>query len=182
MQNLARMIEFSYECDSLLHNAWLNIPYVFLLFVEMISDKHTWRKLVRCTYQWGLHGFRSIELDLFLPLAFLCNIQLHALLPSTLLDFVDPWLTSWGSLEMQTQVPPWSSNGVAESCSSLFVSDMPAILMIKERSSLVLAWKLHLQWLGMSLGDHGRLWPYETQSSMNHWLIMLVDTMMHAMM
>ena len=41
MQNLAWMIEFSYKCDSLLHNAWLNIPYVFILFVEMISDKHT---------------------------------------------------------------------------------------------------------------------------------------------
>ena len=156
MQNLAWMIEFSYECDSMLHNAWLNIPYVFFLFVEMISDKYTWRKLVRCTYQWGLHGFRSIEPDLFLPLAFLCTIQLHALLLSIFLDFC--WsLTSWGSLEMQTQVPPWLSNDVAKSYSSLFVSDMPAVLMIKERSSLVLTWKLHLQWLG---DVFGRPWSF----------------------
>jgi len=41
MQNLAWMIEFSYECDSMLHNAWLDIPYVFLLFIAMSSDKHT---------------------------------------------------------------------------------------------------------------------------------------------
>ena len=88
-------------------------------------------------------------------LAFLCTIrswrwgygQLHSLLPSTFLDFFDSWLTSWGSLEMQTQVPPWLSNDAAESCSSLFVSDTPAALMIKERTSLVFAWKLHFQWL-----------------------------------
>jgi hypothetical protein len=58
------------------------------------------------------------------------------------LIFVDPWLTSWGSLEMQTQVPPWlslSSSGMAESCSSLFVSDTLAALMIKEGTSLVFA-------------------------------------------
>jgi hypothetical protein len=53
---------------------------------------------------------------------------------STFLIFVCSWLTSWCSLEMQTQVPPWlslSSNGVVESCSSLFVSDMPPVLMVK---------------------------------------------------
>ena len=54
------------------------------------------------------------------------------------LIFVDSWLTSWGSLEMQTQVPPWLSNGVVESCSSLFVGDTPAVLMVKEGTSLVL--------------------------------------------
>ena len=45
--------------------------------------------------EWGLHDFRSIESDLFLPLAFLCTIwprgwgckQLHDLIPSTFLDF-----------------------------------------------------------------------------------------------
>ena len=44
---------------------------------------------------------------------------------------------SWGSLEMQTQVPPLlslPSSDMAESCSSLFVSDTPAILMAKERT------------------------------------------------
>jgi hypothetical protein len=56
-----------------------------------------------------------------------------------LLIFVDPWLMSWSSLEMQTQVPPWLSNDVAKSCASLFISDTLAILIVKERTSLVLA-------------------------------------------
>jgi len=58
------------------------------------------------------------------------------------LIFVDSWLTSWGPLEMQTQVPPWlslSSNGVAESSSSLFISDTPAILIVEEGTSLEFA-------------------------------------------
>ena len=146
MQNLAWMIEFSYECDYMLHNAWLNIPYVFLLFVEIISDKHTWRKLVRCTYQWGLHGFRSIQPDLFLPLAFLCTIrsrrwgcrQLHDLIPSTFLDFcwflVDE-LVFIGDANSSSL----SSNNMAESCSSSFVSDTPTVLIVKEGTSLMLA-------------------------------------------
>jgi hypothetical protein len=74
------------------------------------------------------------------------------------LIFVDPWLTSWGSLEMQTQVSPWlslSSSGMVESCSSLFVSDTPAILMVKEGTSLEFAWKLHLQWLRRC-----HVWPW----------------------
>jgi hypothetical protein len=95
MQNQVWLMEFSCECDSMLHNTWLNLPRVFLCFIEMISDKHIWRKLVRYTYQWGLHGFRSIEQDLLLPSAFLCTFQswrwgyrqLHAFLPSTFLDF-----------------------------------------------------------------------------------------------
>ena len=62
------------------------------------------------------------------------------------LIFVDSWLMSWGPLEMQIQVPPWlslSSNGMVES-SSLFVSDMPAILIVEEGTSLEFACKLHL--------------------------------------
>jgi hypothetical protein len=54
------------------------------------------------------------------------------------LIFVDPWLMSWGSLEMQTQVPPWFSNDLAKSCASLFIRDTPAILIVKKRTSLVL--------------------------------------------
>ena len=50
MQNQVWMIEFSYECDFRLHNAWLLIPCVFLCFIEMISDKHTWRRLIWFTY------------------------------------------------------------------------------------------------------------------------------------
>ena len=53
------------------------------------------------------------------------------------LIFVDPWLTSWGSLEMQTQISPWlslSSNGMAKSSSSLFASDTPAILIGQGRN------------------------------------------------
>ena len=62
------------------------------------------------------------------------------------LIFIDSWLTSWGPLEMRTQVSPWlslSSNGVAESFSSLLL----AILMVEEGTPSILAWKLHLQWL-----------------------------------
>jgi hypothetical protein len=78
---------------------------------------------------------------------------------------VDSWLTSWVSLEMQTQVPPWlslSSSGMAESYSSLFVIGMLVVLMAEEGTSLVFAWKLHLQrlkvvfmrpWLFMALWD-----------------------------
>ena len=58
------------------------------------------------------------------------------------LIFVDSWLMTWGPLEMQTQVVPWlslSSNGMAESSSSLFVSDTPAILIVEEETSLEFA-------------------------------------------
>jgi len=58
------------------------------------------------------------------------------------LIFVDSWLMSWGPLEMQTQVPPWlslSSNGMAESSSSLFVSDTPTIFIVEEGTSLEFA-------------------------------------------
>jgi hypothetical protein len=41
IQNQVWMIEFSYGCDFMLHNAWLDIPCVFIHFIEMISDKHT---------------------------------------------------------------------------------------------------------------------------------------------
>ena len=74
------------------------------------------------------------------------------------LIFVDSWLTGWCSLGMRTQVPPWlslSSNGMAKTCSSLFISDTPAVLMVKEGTSLVLVWKLHLNDLGMLSYDHG---------------------------
>ena len=76
MQNQVWMIEFSYEYDSMLHNAWLDIPYVFLLFIEIISDKHTFGQL---------HDLFSIN-------------------PS--LIYIDAWLVSWCPLEMRTQVPP----------------------------------------------------------------------------
>ena len=64
---------------------------------------------------------------------------------------IDSWLMSWGSLEMQTQVPPWLSSGVAESYSSLFVSDLPAVFMVKEETSSVLVWNLHCNSLGVRL-------------------------------
>jgi hypothetical protein len=41
MQKQVWMIELLYECDSMLHHAWLNIPYVFILLFEMSCDKHT---------------------------------------------------------------------------------------------------------------------------------------------
>ena len=41
MQNQVWMIEFFYELDFMLHNAWLDIPYVFFRFIEVINDKHT---------------------------------------------------------------------------------------------------------------------------------------------
>ena len=64
-------------------------------------------------------------------------------------------------------VLPWLSNDVAESCSSLFVSDTLAVLKIKEWISLVFAWKLHLQWprdvfwvtmVVLGLTRHNRQW------------------------
>ena len=121
IQNQVWMIKFSYECDSMLHNAWLDIPYVFLLFIEIISDKHTWRRLIRFTYGWEL-VVRWV--GPFLVLSFSlqhsdsCMIFSH----QPFLIFVDSWLTGWCSLGMQTQVPPWlslSSNGMVENCSSL---------------------------------------------------------------
>jgi hypothetical protein len=42
-------------------------------------------------------------------------------------------------LGMWTQVPPWLSNDLVESCSSSFISDTAVVLIVKERTSLVLA-------------------------------------------
>ena len=146
MHNQVWMIEFSYEWDFMLHNAWLDIPYVFLIFIEMISDKHTWRKLIRFTYWWELVVHWAGPL---LTLSFVfapsnedtdnCMLFFH----QPFLIFVDSWLTSWYSLELQTWVPPWwslSSSGMAE-------SNTPTVLMVDGRISLVFAWKLPLQWL-----------------------------------
>ena len=36
MHNQVWIIKFSYECDSMLHNAWLDIPYVFLLLLKWL--------------------------------------------------------------------------------------------------------------------------------------------------
>jgi hypothetical protein len=51
-----------------------------------------------------------------------------------LLIFIDLWLMSWGSLEMQTQVPPWLSNDMAKSYASLFISDMLAVLIVEGKN------------------------------------------------
>ena len=72
--------------------------------------------------------------------------QFHALLPSTFLDFCWFLVDELVFIIDATQGLPWLPNSVAESCSSLFVSDMPAVLKIKEWTSLVFVWKLHLQW------------------------------------
>ena len=137
MQNLAWMIEFSYEYDSMLHNAWLDIPYVFLLFIEMISDKHTRRRFIRFTYGRELVVHWAGPFLLY----FLCSIRIVAwsspINPS--LICVDSWLMGWSSLEMWTQVPHWLSSGMVEG-SSLFVNDSLAVFMVKEGTSLVLAW------------------------------------------
>ena len=153
LQNQVWMIEFSYKYHSMFHNTWLDIPYVFLLFIKIISDKHTWRRLIRFTYGRELVVHWAGPFLLY----FLCSIRIVAwsspINPS--LICVDSWLMGWSSLEMWTQVPPWLSSGMAESCSSLFVSDSPTVLMVKEGTSLVLVWKLHLNDLGMLSCDHG---------------------------
>ena len=137
-------------------------------FTQMISDRTTWRRYVRFTCWWELV---VCWVGPFLTLIFVfapsdedmdnCMLFFH----QPFLIFVDPWLTSWGSLEMQTQAPPWlslSSSGMVESYSSLFVIDTRAVLMIKEGTSLEFAWKLHLQWLRGVFCVHGRSQPYET--------------------
>ena len=98
------MIEFSCECDFMLYNAWLDIPYVFLCFIEVINDKHTWRRLIRftCWRELVVHWAGP-----FLTLSFVfapsdedtdnCMLFFH----QPFLIFVDSWLTNWGSLEMQ---------------------------------------------------------------------------------
>jgi hypothetical protein len=72
--------------------------------------------------------------------------QFRTLLPSTFLDFCWVLVDELVFIRDATQVLPWLSNGVAESYSSLFISYTPAVLKIKESTSLVFAWKLHLQW------------------------------------
>jgi hypothetical protein len=151
MQNQAWLIKFSCECDSMLHNAWLDIPCVFLHFIEMISDKHTWRK----AYLIYLLPRARSPLSRTFPCIKLCLCiircgygQLHALFLSTCLDFYWFLVDKLMFIGDVTQVSPWlssSSSGMAESYSSLFISDMPAVLMVEDGTSLVLAWKLHLQ-------------------------------------
>ena len=73
-------------------------------FTQMISDRTTWRRYVQFTYWWELvvHWVRP-----FFTLIFVfapsdedidnCMLFFH----QPFLIFVDSWLTSWGSLEMQ---------------------------------------------------------------------------------
>ena len=90
----------------MLHNAWLDIPCVFLHFIEMINDK-PYLKEAYPIYLWVRACHPLSRTFSCIKLFFAAFGQLYVLLPSTLLDFfVDSWLTSWGSLEMQTQVPP----------------------------------------------------------------------------
>jgi hypothetical protein len=64
----------------------------------------------------------------------------------------------------------------------LFVSDTLVVLMIKERTSLVLAWKLHLQWLrGVFCVSMAIFGPYEALSVVHHRLMILVETRMNVM-
>ena len=92
-----------------------------------ISRTFPYIKLCLCTIRWGYR-------------------QLHALFPSTFLDFCWFLVDELGFIGDATQVPPWLSNDVAESC-CLIVNDTLAVLMVKEGTSLVFAWKLHLRWL-----------------------------------
>jgi hypothetical protein len=125
-----------------------------------------------------------------LLLAFLCTIwswmwgyeQLHALLPSTFLDFYWFLVDELMFIGNATKVPPWlsfSSSGMAESYSSLFVSDTPVVLMVKEGTSLVLVWKLHLQWLK---GVFWCPWLFTIpRDTVGRPPLMSIDTRMHAM-
>ena len=103
MHNQVWMIEFSYEWDFMLHNARLDIPYVFLRFIKVINHKHTWKRLIRRIYWWALVVRWAVT---FLTLSFVfapsdedtdnCMLFFH----QPFLIFVDSWLTNWGSLEM----------------------------------------------------------------------------------
>ena len=105
VQKQVWMIELSYECDSMLHHVWLNIPYGFILpfFTQMISDRTTWRWYVRFTCWWELvvrwaGPFRTLSF-VFAPSdedTDNCMLFFH----QPFLIFVDSWLTSWGPLEM----------------------------------------------------------------------------------
>ena len=127
------MIEFSYECDFMLHNAWLDIPCVFLCFIEMISDKHTWRRLIQFTYGRELVVHWA---GLFLVLSFSlqhsdsCMIFSH----QPFFDFCWFLVDELVFIRDATQVPSWLSSGVAESYSSLIISDTPAVLIVKEKN------------------------------------------------
>ena len=87
MQNQVWMIKFSYECDSMLHNAWLDIPYVFLLFIEIISDK-TYLKQSCLIYLWARARHPLSRTFSCIKLFFVAFGRLHDLLPSTLLWFM----------------------------------------------------------------------------------------------
>jgi hypothetical protein len=102
MHNLVWMIELSCECDFMLHNTWLDIHCGFLHLIEMISDKHTWRRLIWFTCWWELvvcwaGPFLVLSLDPRDKDTENCMLFFH----QPFLIFVDFWLMNWCSLEMQ---------------------------------------------------------------------------------
>ena len=47
-------------CDSVLHDKWLDIPWVIILHSfcfkpRMVSDKNTWRNIFTIMFLWSLH-------------------------------------------------------------------------------------------------------------------------------
>ena len=90
------------------------------------------------------------------------------------LIFVDSWLTSWGSLEMQTQVPPWLSNGVGGELFFFVCWQYASHLDGQRRNLIGTAWKLHLQWLRDVVSRPGHLRPYETPSTdlIDYWCLL----------
>ena len=87
MQNQVWMIELSCECISMLHNAWLDIPCVFLHFIEMINDK-PYMKEAYPIYLWVRACHPLSRTFSCIKLFFAAFEQLHDLPPSTLLWFM----------------------------------------------------------------------------------------------
>ena len=107
--------------------------------------------------------------------------QLLVLLLSTLLDFCwfQVWRVGvlWGCklkflLDRLCPITTW--------CRVVFLcllAILASILMIKEGTSLVLAWKLHLQWLRVVFVQPW-LWPYETLwQTIDQWCLLAQECM-----
>jgi hypothetical protein len=159
------------------------IYLMFFFFLLMISDKHTWRRLIPFTLWQELivhwvGPFLILGLDPRDDDTDNCTLFFH----QPFLDFCWFLVNELVFIEDATQVLPWlslSSNGMAESYSSL-------VRQSSWWSRKELHWNLHESFistdLGVSLCDHGRSWPYESQSAMIHWLMMSGSMRMYAVM
>ena len=137
----------------------------------MVSDKHTWRRLIQFTCWWELvvrwaRPFITLSFDLGDEDTDNCMLFFH----QPFLIFVDSWLTNWGSLEMQLKF--------LLDCLTAWQRVVLCLLMIRRPSwwsKKEPHWYLHESFisddLGMSSCAHGCSWFHETPSTDHHWLI-----------